>query len=60
MLIYSDFFPLSLAILNKFCNGSAPTDKIKVKGILFIVSLNIYCIVGEDASINVSPKDYFM
>lgn len=60
MLISSDFFPLSLAILRRFCKGSAPTDRIKVKGILFIVSVNIYCIVGDEASTNDSPIDYLI
>jgi len=47
MLISSVFLPFYLAILSKFWRGSAPTDNTNVSGILFMVSMNIYCIVGE-------------
>lgn len=56
MLISSLFLPFYFARRSKFCNGSAPTDKMKVNGILLIVSLYIYCIVGEVESIKISPR----
>jgi hypothetical protein len=60
MLISSVFFPFSFESLNKFCKGSAPTDNTNVNGILLIVSLKTYCIVGEEAFINAYPRVLFM